>query len=94
MAGAAHGIPEQQMPPGCSMGRRQTDRESVILWTMFSWEILRPGILVDVALTCNTYLIIVACQEHPFIPFMVFTNDCVLFHENNAAGHTTVFIQV
>ncbi|MCJ8749228.1 hypothetical protein PDJAM_G00173930 [Pangasius djambal] len=39
-----------------------------MLWAMFCWETLGPGIHVDVTSTCTTYLNIVADRVHPFMP--------------------------
>ncbi len=41
--------------------RRQAGGGSVMLWVVICWEILGPGIYVDVTLTCTTCLYI-----HPF----------------------------
>ncbi|ROI79367.1 hypothetical protein DPX16_7255 [Anabarilius grahami] len=30
-------LPGEHMAPGCTMGRRQTGRGSVMLWAMFGW---------------------------------------------------------
>ncbi len=56
--GQIHVHPEE-MAAGCTMGRKQSGRGSVMLWAMFSWE-------VDVTLTHTTYLKIVADHIHPF----------------------------
>ncbi|KAK3511175.1 hypothetical protein QTP70_032220, partial [Hemibagrus guttatus] len=63
------------MAPGCTMGRRQASRGSVMLWAVFCWETLGPAIIhVDVTLTCTTYLSIAADHVHPFMEmFEVFT---------------------
>ena len=55
-------LPGEEMAPGCTMGRRQAGGGSVMLWTMFCWDTLGPGIHVDVTLTRTTYLNIVAEQ--------------------------------
>ena len=47
-------IPWEEMAPGCTMGRRQASGGSVMLWAMFCWETLGPGIHVDVTLTRTT----------------------------------------
>ena len=51
--------------PGCTMGRGQADRGSVMLWAVVCWETLDPA--MDVTLTRTTYLNIVADQLHSFI---------------------------
>ena len=50
----------EHMAPGCTTGRRQAGRGSVMLWAMFCLVTLGPAIHVDITLTCNTYLHIVA----------------------------------
>jgi len=47
-----------------------TVHRSVMLWTMFYWEPLAPGIHVDDILTCANYLKIVADHVHPFMPMI------------------------
>lgn len=47
------------------MERKQASRGSVILWTMFCWETLGPGIHLKVPLTGSTYLKSVTDQVHP-----------------------------
>ncbi|KAK3529377.1 hypothetical protein QTP70_029484, partial [Hemibagrus guttatus] len=56
-------LPGEHMAPGCSMGKRQVGRGSVMLWAMFYWETLGSAIHVDVTLTRSTYLSIVADHE-------------------------------
>ncbi|MCI4391499.1 hypothetical protein PGIGA_G00135220 [Pangasianodon gigas] len=51
------------MAPGCTMRRRQAGGGGVMLWAMFCWETLSPGIHVDVTLTRTTHLNTVADQE-------------------------------
>lgn len=53
----------EEMTPRCSIGRRQTNGGSLMIWVMVC---LGPGIHVAVILSCTTYLI-VADQVHPFI---------------------------
>ena len=76
-------LPGEEMVPGCIMGRRQAGGGSVMLWTMFCWETLGPGIHVDVTLTRTTYLNIVADQVHPFMA-TVFPDGSGLFQQDNA----------
>ncbi|MCI4378051.1 hypothetical protein PGIGA_G00211420 [Pangasianodon gigas] len=59
------------MASGCTMGRRQAGRGSVMLWAMFCWETLGPGIHVDVTLTRTTYLNIAADDVHPFMATVI-----------------------
>ena len=54
-------VPGKEMAAGCTMGRRQAGRDSV----MFCWETLSPGLHVAVAWTRATYLNIVADHIHP-----------------------------
>ena len=67
-------------------GKKATS--SVMLWAMFSWENLGPGIHLDVALTCTTYLSIVADQVHPFMA-TVFPGGSGLFQQDNVPCYTT-----
>ena len=57
----------QCLPEDGTVGRRQASGGSVMLWAMFCWETLGPGIHVDVNLTLSTYLNIVVDQVHPFM---------------------------
>lgn len=52
-------------------------RGSVMLWAMFYWKTLCPGIQVDVKLTYTTYLNIAVDQVPPFIT-MVLPNGSTL----------------
>ncbi|MCJ8744457.1 hypothetical protein PDJAM_G00118960 [Pangasius djambal] len=63
-----------------------------MLWAMFCWETLGPGIHVDVALTRATRLNIAADQVHPFMA-AVFTNGSGLFQQDNAPCHTAKNVQ-
>lgn len=60
----------------CTIERQQTSGGSVMLWTMFSWEILGPAIHMDVALTCTTYP--QHCCRNPFME-MIFPDGYALF---------------
>lgn len=60
-------LPAQEMAPGCCMGRQQAGTDSVMLWTMFSWETLGHNLHVDVNFTHTTYLNIVKDQVHPIL---------------------------
>ncbi|KAK3556264.1 hypothetical protein QTP70_007073 [Hemibagrus guttatus] len=81
-----HRLPGEHMAPGCTMGRRQAGRGSVMLWAMFCWETLGPAIHVDVTLTRTTYISIVADHVHPFMD-TVFPECCDLFQQDNAPYH-------
>ena len=85
-------LPGEEMAPGCTMGRRQAGGGSVMLWAMFCWETLGPGIHVDVTLTRTTYLNIVADQVHPFMA-TVFPDGSGLFQQDNAPCHTAKIVQ-
>ncbi len=63
-------LPEEEMHYGKKADWR------VMLWTMFCWKTLGPGIYVT--LTCTTYLKIVADHKHPFMA-MVLPVGCGLF---------------
>ncbi len=63
-----------------------------MLWAMFCWETLGPGIHVDVTLTRTTYLNIVADQVHPFMT-MVFPDGSSVFQQNNAPCHMAEIVQ-
>ncbi|MCI4384032.1 hypothetical protein PGIGA_G00033660 [Pangasianodon gigas] len=54
--GRVHRLPGEEMAPACTMGRTQAGGGSVMLWAMFCWETLGPGIHVDAILTQTTYL--------------------------------------
>ena len=60
-----HHLPGKEMAPGCIMGRRQAGRGSIMLWVIFCWETLDPGIHVDVTLTHTTYLNTYKPNTHP-----------------------------
>ncbi|KAK3512117.1 hypothetical protein QTP70_031236, partial [Hemibagrus guttatus] len=60
-------LSEKAIAPGCTMEGRQTSRGRVMLWAMFCWETLGPGINVNVILTGTTYLNIVSDQSHTFM---------------------------
>lgn len=62
----------EEMVPGYILGGRQISGGNVMLWAMFCWKILRPGIYV-VTMTHVTYLNIVADKIHPLMA-IVFTN--------------------
>ena len=85
-------LPGEHTAPGCTMGRRQGDRDSVMLWTMFCWEALGPAIYVDVTLTHITYLSIV---EGHVLPFMetVFPDGCGLFQQDDMPCHKAKIFQ-
>ena len=74
-------LPGEHMVPGCTIGRRQASRGSVILWAMFCWETLCSAIHVDVTLTCTTYLNIVADHGQPFME-TVCPDGCGLFQQD------------
>lgn len=74
------------------MGIKKAGRGSVLLWTMFYWATLFPGIHADVTLTHNTYLNIVADQVYPFMG-TVFP-DCIgLTQQDNIPCHTLKIFQ-
>ena len=75
------------------MGGRQACGGSVMLWAMFCWETLGPGIHVDVTLICTTYLNIVADQVHPFMA-TVFPHGSELFQQDNAPLHFSGMVWV
>ncbi|MCI4388645.1 hypothetical protein PGIGA_G00088540 [Pangasianodon gigas] len=87
-----HHLPGEEMAPACTMGRMQAGGGSVMLWAMFCWETLGPGIHVDSILTHTTYLNIVADQVHPFMA-MLFPNGSDLFQQDNAPCHTVKIVQ-
>ena len=68
---------------GCTMGRGQAVRGSVMLWAIFFWEFCVYGIHVDVTLTRTTYLNTVANQEHLFME-TVLADGSGLFQQDNA----------
>lgn len=72
-----HHLPGDVMAQGCTMGKRQADRGSVMRFAVFYWETLGLGSCMDVNLTCSTYLNIVADQVHHF---MVFPHGSRLFY--------------
>lgn len=57
-----------------------------MLWALFCWKTLGPGIHVDVFFTCTNYINIVTDQVHPFMA-TVFPNASGLFQQDNAPGH-------
>ena len=59
---------------------------SMMLCAMFCWETWGPGIDVDVTLTPNTYLNIVADQVHPFMA-KVFPDGSGLFQQDKVSSH-------
>lgn len=65
-----HRLPGGEMAPGCTIGKRQAGRCSVMLWAMFCWDSLGPAIHVDVTLICNTHLNIASDQVHPFMEML------------------------
>ncbi len=71
-------LPREEMAAGCTIGTRLVGKGSVMLWEIFCWEILAPGIHVDVTLTCTTYLKIVADHIH-LLMAMVFPYGSGLF---------------
>ncbi|KAJ8417445.1 hypothetical protein AAFF_G00286720 [Aldrovandia affinis] len=87
-----HRLPGEEMAPGYTMGRKQAGGGSVMLWAMFCWETLGPGIHVDVTLTRTTYLNIVANQVHPFMA-TVFPDSSGLFQQDNAPCHTAKIVK-
>ena len=62
-----------------------------MIWAMF-WEPLGPAILVDVFLTCPTYLSIVADHEQPFME-AVFPDGCGLLQQDNVPCHKAKMVQ-
>lgn len=44
-------LPAEEMASGCTMGKKQSSKGSVMPWAMFFSETLGPGILMDVTLT-------------------------------------------
>ncbi|KAK3520422.1 hypothetical protein QTP70_024176, partial [Hemibagrus guttatus] len=82
----------EHMAPGCTMGRRQASRGSVMLCAMFCWETLGPAIHVIVTLTHTTSLSIVADHVHPVME-TVFPDACGLFQQDNAPCHKTKMVQ-
>ncbi|KAF7659717.1 hypothetical protein LDENG_00294150 [Lucifuga dentata] len=74
------------------MGIRQAGGGSVMIWAMFCWETLCPGIHVDVTLTRTTYLNIAAEQAHPFMA-VVFPDGSGLFQQDNTPCHTAEIVQ-
>ncbi|KAK3570021.1 hypothetical protein QTP86_009164 [Hemibagrus guttatus] len=97
MLTSVHGQKHQQwarehMATGCTMGRRQASRGSVMLWAMLCWETWGPVIHVDVTLTRTTYLSIVAEHVHPFME-MVFPDGCGLFQQDNVPCHKAKMVQ-
>lgn len=76
--------------PGCTMGRGQADRGSLMLWAVVCWETLDPA--MDVTLTRTTYLNIVADQLHSFI-VTLFLNGSGFFQQDNTPCHTTKMVQ-
>ncbi|KAJ8276573.1 hypothetical protein COCON_G00083250, partial [Conger conger] len=85
-------LPGEEMAPECTVERRQDGGGSMMLWAMFCWETLGPGIHVDVNLTHATYLNIVADQVHPFMA-TVFPDGSGLFQQDNAPCHTAHIVQ-
>uniref|UniRef100_A0A8P4K6M0 Transposable element Tc1 transposase n=1 Tax=Dicentrarchus labrax TaxID=13489 RepID=A0A8P4K6M0_DICLA len=77
--------------PGCTMGRIQAGKNSVMLWAMFCWETLGPAIHVD-ALTCTTYLSTVADHVHSFME-TVFPDGSGLFQQDNVPCHKAKMVQ-
>ena len=75
------------MAAGCTVGRRQAGGGSVMLWAIFCWETLGPGIHVDVTWTRTTYLNIVADHVHPVMA-RVFPDGRGLSQQGNALCHT------
>lgn len=65
---------------------------SVMLWGMFCWETLGPGILVEVTLTCTTYPNAVADQVHPFMT-TVFPDGGELSQQDDVPCHTAKIVQ-
>ncbi len=63
-----------------------------MLWAMFCWKSLGPGIHVDATFTRTTYLKIVADHVHPFMA-VVFPDGSGLFQKNNALCHTVKIVQ-
>ena len=57
-------LPGQYTVLGCTMGRRQAGRGSVMLWAMSCWETMCPAIYVDV----DTYYLPMHCCR-PRTPF-------------------------
>ena len=50
-----HHLPGEDISPGSTVGRKQASGGNVMLWAMFCWEALGPGIHVEVNLTHATY---------------------------------------
>lgn len=44
------------MALGCTVGRRQGDRGSVLPWAMFCWKTLDPGIHVDATFAISQFV--------------------------------------
>ncbi|KAK3518727.1 hypothetical protein QTP70_009665 [Hemibagrus guttatus] len=87
-----HRLPVAEMAPRCTLESSQADGGSVMIWTMFCWESLGPGIHVDVTLTPTTYLDIIAEHVHPFMK-MVFPDGSGFFQQDNAPCHTAKMVQ-
>lgn len=58
-----HLLPGAEMALGGTMGERQAGEGNLMLWALIYWEILGPGVYVDVTLTCITYLNTLADQD-------------------------------
>ncbi len=70
-----HQLPTEATAPGCTGGWTQASSGGgVMLWVMFSWDMLGPNIPIAQSLTAVRYLNIVADQLHPFVE-TVFPDD-------------------
>lgn len=63
------------MTPGFTVTRRQPGGYCAMVRAMFFWETLGPCIQVDIHLTGNTYLNIVADQVHLFMVVVLVVMD-------------------
>lgn len=85
-------LPGKDQASGCTMGRRQAGGGSMMLWTVFCWETVGPTIHVDVTLTSNSYLNIVADHVRSFME-IVFPDGCNLCQQDNEPCHETKIVQ-
>ena len=77
--------------PGCIVGRRQAYGGSVMLWTMFCWKTLGPGIHLDVNFSHATYLTTLWTRYTP--SWQWYSSMAVATQQDNVPCHTAQIIQ-
>ncbi|GBN63496.1 hypothetical protein AVEN_148374-1 [Araneus ventricosus] len=72
-------LPDEQLLPSCTAGHTQAGGGGIMLLGMFSWEVLRPVVVVEQTMKAANSLNIIADQLHPYMAF-VFPTGNGIFH--------------